>query len=78
MKTLKQIIQEEKQQKAQERAEEIEKFRESIKDSYESLESQIDRLAHFIMENIPGEPSESEGAIDTAIRLLKKAYGVSR
>ena len=31
---------------------------------------QIDKLAKFIMENIPGEPSESEGAVDTAIRLL--------
>lgn len=32
---------------------------------------QIDRLARFIMENIPGEPSRSEGAVDTAIRLLR-------
>lgn len=39
---------------------------------YEHLEKQIDKLATFIMENIPGEPSESEGAVDTAIRLLSK------
>ena len=36
----------------------------------ESLESQIERLATFIMDNVPGEPSQSEGAVDTAIRLL--------
>lgn len=37
----------------------------------EEPEKQIDRLANFIMAEIPGEPSQSEGAIDTAIRLLK-------
>ncbi len=36
----------------------------------ETAEQQIDRLAKFIMESIPGEPSQSEGAVDTAIRLL--------
>ena len=25
----------------------------------------------FIMSDVPGEPSKSEGAVDTAIRLLK-------
>ena len=39
----------------------------------ESLDSQIDRLAKFIMENIPGEPSQSEGAVDTAIRIMASA-----
>ena len=34
------------------------------------LERQIDRLADFILEHIPGEPSQSQGAIQTAIRLL--------
>lgn len=33
--------------------------------------SQIDLLADYIMAEIPGEPSASEGAGDTAIRLLK-------
>lgn len=33
--------------------------------------SQIELLADYIMLNIPGEPSQSEGAGDTAIRLLK-------
>lgn len=37
----------------------------------ESLESQVDRLARFIMGEIPGEPSQSQGAVDTAIRLLR-------
>lgn len=37
----------------------------------EPSEQQIKRLADFIMENIPGEPSRSEGAVDTAIRLLR-------
>ncbi len=37
-----------------------------------SAEKQIDILAKFIMEQVPGEPSESDGAISTAIRLLKE------
>ena len=41
---------------------------------HQKLAHQIDRLATFIIENIDGEPSKSEGAIDTAIRLLKEAY----
>ncbi len=32
---------------------------------------QIDKLANFIMGNVPGEPSKSEGAGDCAIRLLQ-------
>ena len=36
-----------------------------------SLEQQINNLAPYIMENIDGEPSQSERAIETAIRLLK-------
>jgi len=37
---------------------------------YLETNNQIDRLAKFIMEKFPEEPSRSEGAIDTAIRLL--------
>lgn len=37
-----------------------------------TLGEQIDRLAKFIMDEIPGEPSQSEGAVDTAIRLLRE------
>ena len=38
--------------------------------STESLDSQIERLAKWIIENIPGEPSMSEGAVDCAIRIM--------
>jgi hypothetical protein len=34
--------------------------------------SQIDLLADYIMSEIPGEPSQDEGAGDCAVRLLKK------
>jgi hypothetical protein len=40
-----------------------------------ALDEQTSRLASYIMQNVPGEPSQSEGAIDTAIRLLKEKYG---
>lgn len=36
------------------------------------LPDQIKRLAHFIIQNFPGEPSQNEGAVDTAIRLMTK------
>jgi hypothetical protein len=32
---------------------------------------QIDDLAEFIMQHVPGEPSRSEGAVDTAIRVIQ-------
>lgn len=38
----------------------------------ESLDEQIERLAVFIMEHMKGEPSESGGAVDCAIRLLRE------
>ncbi len=31
----------------------------------------LDCLARFIMDNVPGEPSQSEGVVDTAIRIIK-------
>lgn len=34
------------------------------------LQAQVNRLATFIMTEVPGEPSENEGAIDTAIRVM--------
>jgi len=34
-------------------------------------EAQIDKLANFIMAEVEGEPSESEGAVDTAIRVIR-------
>ena len=33
----------------------------------------IDKLATFIMDNVEGEPSQDEGAIDCAIRIMKKS-----
>lgn len=33
---------------------------------------QIDRLAQFIMNEVPGEPSQSEGAVDCAIRVIRE------
>ena len=36
------------------------------------LQSQIEGLGKFILENVPGEPSQSEGAVDCAIRILRK------
>lgn len=38
-----------------------------------SLKGQIDRLARFIIKEIPGEPSKNEGAIECAIRIMKTA-----
>ena len=32
-------------------------------------QEEIDRLSEFIMGEVPGEPSQSEGAIDTIIRV---------
>jgi len=47
-------------------------------DVTDSLGSQIDRLANFIMAEIPGEPSQSEGAVDTAIRWMRSALEATR
>ena len=33
---------------------------------------QIEKLANFIIEKVPGEPSQSEGAVDTAIRIIEQ------
>ena len=34
--------------------------------------TQLELLANYIMKEIPGEPSRSEGAGDTAIRIIKE------
>ena len=36
-----------------------------------SIESDIEQLATWIMENVPGEPSRSESAVAVALRLLR-------
>ena len=37
----------------------------------EALESQVNRLAKFILNECDGYPNQSEGAIDCAIRIIK-------
>lgn len=37
----------------------------------DSARTQIERLATFIMDEVPGEPSQDQGAIDTAIRIIR-------
>jgi hypothetical protein len=50
---------------------------ETLQCSNDQLHYQIDKLAHFIMNEVPGEPKCSkeypggQGAIDTAIRVIK-------
>ena len=44
---------------------------ESLDPRVDVLESQIGRLADFILAEVPGEPSQSEGAVDTAIRIIR-------
>lgn len=34
-------------------------------------DAQIEKLAQFITDEVPGEPSESQGAVDTAIRWMR-------
>ena len=38
----------------------------------ETAEQQVQRLAYFIRKHVASEPSQGEGAVDTAIRLLTK------
>lgn len=37
----------------------------------ENAQRQIKRLADFILKEVPGEPSKNQGAIDTAIRVIR-------
>lgn len=46
-------------------------FRKEQAKDKNSPQAQIDKLATFILKEIPGEPSRSEGAVDTAIRWMK-------
>ena len=36
------------------------------------MTEQIDKLASWIIRNVPGEPSQSEGAGDCAIRIISR------
>lgn len=42
----------------------------------EQAESQVAALAEFIMAEVPGEPSQSEGAVDCAIRIMRNLLHV--
>lgn len=42
----------------------------------DSAANQVDRLTRHILEHVPDEPSESEGAVDTAVRLLRELVEV--
>ena len=44
-----------------------------LEEKVDTAEEQIDRLANFIMSEVPGEPSQSEGAVDCAIRIIRRA-----
>lgn len=59
-----------------------ETFARRLKEGYErqrtaqserdNLYQQIDRLAQFILDEVPGEPSQDQGAVDTAIRVIRE------
>lgn len=43
---------------------------------HRSWGEQIDKLARFILNEVPGEPAQSEGAVDTAIRWMRAKLAV--
>lgn len=43
-----------------------------ILDGYDNLRGQMSELANFIMKEVDGEPSQSQGAVDTAIRIIRE------
>ena len=43
-----------------------------LRNTNEDISDQLGKLGKFILDEIPGEPSHSEGAVDTAIRLLRE------
>lgn len=44
-----------------------------------SSSKQIEQLGKFILSDVPGEPSQSQGAVETAIRLIRKnVHGVAK
>lgn len=52
----------------------LEEERKGLLAANASLVEQSRKLADFILENVPGEPSQDEGAVDCAIRLLRSVY----
>jgi hypothetical protein len=49
----------------------IENLQERLERDTGLARAQIDKLARFILTEVEGEPSESEGAVDTAIRVIR-------
>jgi hypothetical protein len=49
----------------------VQNARTMLAEKFDLLNGQNIKLANFIMGEIPGEPSAPEGAVDTAIRLLR-------
>jgi len=48
--------------------------REDAAEESLQLQSQIEQLGAFIIATIPGEPSQSQGAVDTAIRIIGEEH----
>ena len=44
---------------------------QAVKSRLTQAQAEIERLGQFILHEIPGEPSQSEGAVDTSIRLIR-------
>ena len=42
-----------------------------LRKTIERLDEEINRLSQFIIMEVPGEPSQDQGAINTAIRLIR-------
>lgn len=49
-----------------------------VEGDHEHPQDQVDRLAAFILAEVDGEPSQSEGAIDTAIRVIRRQAAALR
>ena len=49
---------------------------DKLRNDRNSPQVQVDKLAQFIMAEMPGEPSQSEGAVDTIIRWVKNVKNI--
>jgi hypothetical protein len=49
----------------------VDAFMKRMEQEHPTPEAQIEKLAAFIIREIPGEPGRSEGAVDTAIRVMQ-------
>lgn len=46
----------------------------SLVERNENIEAQVGKLGDFIVRDIAGEPSQNEGAVDTAIRIMREQH----